>query len=60
MVGRIVVGKAGGPGAEPFDYWRGRPGTDDWRSVPEVARRAFPSVAQILAEGRVQPALPGS
>lgn len=58
MVGRIVVGKAEGPGAEPFDYWVGQPGTEDWLHVPEVARRTFPSVAQILAEHRVRPAVP--
>lgn len=60
MVGRIVVGKAGGPGAEPFDYWVGKPGTDGWRPVPAAARQAFPSVAQILAERRVHPAVPGN
>lgn len=53
MVGRIVVGTPTGPGAEPFDYWVGRPGTDGWRHVPDAARRAFPSVTRILAERRV-------
>ncbi len=56
MVGRIVVGRAGGPGAEPFDYWVGRPGTAEWLHVPEAARRTFPSVERILAERRVRPA----
>lgn len=60
MVGRIVVGKAGGPGARPFDYWVGEPGTDGWRHVPAAAQRAFPSVAQIIAERRVHPAMPGT
>ncbi len=60
MVGRIVVGQALGPGAEPFDYWVGRPGTADWRHVPEAARRTFPTVARILAERRVRPAAQGS
>jgi len=55
MVGRIVVGQPIGPGAEPFDYWVGRPGTDSWRHVPESARQTFPSVAQILHERRVHP-----
>jgi plastocyanin len=55
MVGRIVVGQPIGPGAEPFDYWVGRPGTDSWRHVPEAARQTFPSVAQILRERRVHP-----
>ena len=58
MVGRIVVGQPLGSGAEPFDYWLGRPGTDSWRHVPDAARQTFPSVAQILAERRVHPAGP--
>jgi plastocyanin len=37
MVGRIVVGRPGGPGAGPFDA-----------SVPEAARRAFPAVEAIV------------
>ena len=60
MVGRIVVGQPLGPGAEPFDYWVGRPSTDGWRHVPEAARQTFPSVAQILHERRVHPAGPRS
>jgi plastocyanin len=55
MVGRIVVGKGIGPGALPFDYWVGKTGTGDWRSVPDAARAAFPSVERILAERRVHP-----
>ena len=55
MVGRIVVGEPLGPGAEPFDYWVGRPGTDSWHHVPDVARQTFPSVGQILHERRVHP-----
>jgi len=58
MVGRIVVGQPIGSGAEPFDYWVGRPGTDSWRHVPEAARQTFPSVAQILHERRVHPPRP--
>jgi plastocyanin len=50
MVGRIVVGKATGAGAQPFDYWVGKPGTDGWRRVPDAARAAFPTVERILAE----------
>lgn len=53
MVGRIVVGRVSGSGARPFDYWTGRPGTEHWLHVPEAARRAFPSVARILAARRV-------
>jgi plastocyanin len=59
MVGRIVVGKPAGPGAQAFDYWVGRPGTDGWRHVPDAARQAFPTVARILADRRVHPAGPG-
>jgi plastocyanin len=53
MVGRVVVGMAIGPGAEPFDYWVGKPGTDGWLHVPDAARAMFPSVARILANHRV-------
>lgn len=60
MVGRIVVGTPSGPGAGPFDYWVGQPGTSGWHHVPEAARRAFPSVARILAARRVHVARPES
>lgn len=53
MVGRIVVGRTGGPGAEPFDYWVGKPGTEGWLEVPAAARKTFPSVARTIAEHRV-------
>src|SRR3954467_15515668 len=43
MVGRIVVGRPGGPGAAP-------PG----QGVPPAARAAFPSVERIMAEGIVR------
>ena len=56
MGGWIVVGESRGPGAEPFDYWVGRPGTGSWRHVPDAARQSLPSVAQILHERRVHPA----
>ena len=46
MVGRIVVGQPLGPGAQTFDYWVGRPGTDGWRPVPDAARQTFPSAAR--------------
>jgi len=55
MVGRIVVAKPLGPGAQAFDYWVGRPGTNGWRHVPDAARQMFPSVARILADRRVHP-----
>src|SRR5213080_74914 len=48
MVGRIVVGKPGGPGAMAFDYFRGRPGTENWKAVPPAAQKAFPSVDAIM------------
>ena len=48
MVGRIVVGKPIGPGALPFDYFQGKPGTANWKPVPVSARKAFPSIDAIL------------
>jgi plastocyanin len=54
MVGRIVVGRPGGPGALPFDYFKGRPATQAWLPVPEAARAAFPSVAAIVVDGAVR------
>jgi plastocyanin len=53
MVGRIVVGRPGGPGARPFDYFVGQPGAADWQPVPAAARTAFPSVEAIVARGAV-------
>ena len=53
MVGRIIVGDPRGPGAEPFDYWVGQPGTAGWRDVPAAARAAFPGIQRILTERRV-------
>jgi len=50
MVGRIVVGRPGGPGALPFDYVTGRPGTAGWQPVPPAARQRFPTVAAILKD----------
>jgi plastocyanin len=54
MVGRIVVGRPGGPGTQPFDYFAGRPDTTDWQSVPEAARKVFPPVEEILKRTRVR------
>ncbi len=50
MVGRIIVGKPTGPGSLPFDYFKGKPGTDKWMPVPEEAQRAFPSIERIMRE----------
>jgi plastocyanin len=48
MVGRLVVGRATGPGSEAFDWFTGRPEARDWRPVPPAARTAFPAVSEIL------------
>lgn len=48
MVGRIVVGKPGGPGTLPFDYFTHDTKTAHWLAVPEAAARAFPSVDEIM------------
>jgi plastocyanin len=54
MVGRIIVGRpAGGPGTLPFDYFQGNPAKRHWRSVPPAARRAFPAIDLIIAQGVV-------
>jgi plastocyanin len=45
MVGRLVVGRPGGPGMRPPDS-----------GVPPAARAAFPSVGRIMAEGIVRSA----
>ena len=58
MAGRIVVGTALGPGAEPFDYWVGKPGTESWHRVPSAVRGVLPSAARIIAERRVRPSAP--
>lgn len=50
MVGRLVVGKPGGPGALPFNYFKGRAGTGDWLAVPVPAQQKFPAVARIVRE----------
>ncbi len=50
MVGRIIVGRPTGPGSLPFDYYRGKPGTEGWQPVPEAAQKAFPGIEQIMRE----------
>jgi plastocyanin len=59
MVGRIVVGKATGPGALPFDYFKGLPEAKGWLEVPEAAQAAFPSIERILREKIVRGPLAG-
>lgn len=59
MVGRIIVGRPGGPGSLAFDYFRDDPAKRDWLPVPPAAQRAFPEPSEILAKGRVALALAG-
>src|SRR3954447_8321611 len=52
MVGRIIVGRPGGPGARAIDdaaYAR-----KGWRAVPPAAEAAFPSIDAIMTEGVVR------
>jgi plastocyanin len=49
-VGWIVVGRPEGPGTLPFDYFKGRPGTAEWKPVPLAAQHAFPSVSAIMRQ----------
>lgn len=53
MVGRLVVGRPGGPGLLPFDYFKRKPGTLDWLPVPEAAKKMFPPVGRIITERRI-------
>jgi plastocyanin len=46
MVGRLIVGRPVGPGAPPFDYFKGE--RKHWKPVPPAAQRAFPSIDEIL------------
>jgi plastocyanin len=46
MVGRIIVGKAAGPGTLSFDYFK--TAHPDWMPVPPAAQAAFPSIQEIL------------
>lgn len=50
MVGRVVVGEPGdGPGTKPFGYAP----NEHWKAVPDVARKAFPPIAEIMQKGTV-------
>lgn len=53
MVGRIIVGEPSGPGAQPYDYFLAQDPRPDWQSVPQMAQDAFPSIADIMDQGRV-------
>jgi plastocyanin len=50
MVGRIIVGRPTGPGAQPFDYYKGRPDTAEWQPLPEAAQKALPDIDRIMRE----------
>jgi len=50
MVGRIVVGRPGGPGLLPFDYFENLPQARQWLPVPAAAQAAFPPVDEILRD----------
>ena len=52
MVGRLIVGKAIGPGTLPFDYFKAL--GKHWLPVPAAAQKAFPSIAEIL-QRKVEP-----
>ncbi len=56
MVGRIIVGKAAGPGTLPFDYFKNEPDKRAWRPVPKLAQEAFPRIDDILAKGVIHAA----
>lgn len=49
MVGRIIVGRPSGPGAQPFDSFKDDPAAAGWSAVPAAARAVFPSVEDIMA-----------
>lgn len=46
MVGRLVVGKPGGPGTLPFDYFMAQ--GKSWKPVPPAAQKAFPGIDEIV------------
>ena len=55
MVGRLIVGRALGPGTLPFDYFKAS--GKSWLPVPAAAQRAFPSIEEILKRRRVPSSL---
>jgi plastocyanin len=46
MVGRLIVDKATGPGALPFDYFEAT--GERWKPVPPAAQKGFPSIDEVL------------
>ena len=54
MVGRIIVGRPGGPGSRPFGYFRDDPAKRDWLEMPEAAQRALPRAETIMAQSAVR------
>jgi plastocyanin len=54
MVGRIIVGRPGGPATLPFDDFQGDPASRDWRPVPKAAQAAFPPIEAIMKERLVR------
>ena len=54
MVGRVIVGQPGGPGALPFDYFAGDVTKTSWKEVPMAARDRFPRIERIMALGIVR------
>jgi len=54
MVGRIIAGRPSGPGALPFDYYKGKPGAADWLPVPTAAQKAFPPIERIMKEREIR------
>ena len=54
MVGRIIVGDPTGPGALPFDYFKGLDSALDWQDVPKMARNNFPPIQSIVEHGMVR------
>ncbi len=59
MVGRLIVGQPGGPGSEPFDWFKGRPEARNWVAVPDPARAMFPPVAEIMRRRSIPARLDG-
>ena len=53
MVGRIVVGRPGGPGALPFDYFKGKADTLRWKAFLGKAVRFRPYCHADSTGGRV-------